>query len=318
MQAEAPYALTLEQREFFIANGYVGPFRVYDPDEAKALWKKMRPHVHDRSKAIYPNDPIDYDRHFDVPQLRLHVSRPQIVQKLQSLIGPDVLCWRSEFFPKYPGDAGTEWHQVESFAYASGIPQLVPTVRRHETPTELTVWTALSDVTTETACMKFMPGSHKRWFYDEKRQMKQFHGRTADSPFFGYSYDELKLDPNWTPDESQAAYVTMNAGEAVIFTARCMHGSLPIKSPRTMRIAVSSRYVSTDVRIYPDQMKINEHGAILDLSGWGAVLVAGVDEHALNRIRMTNVHGEPFVTRPRVKDLRPAKICFGADQWAPE
>ena len=263
---DAPFALSHEERESFIHNGFIGPFRVYDRDEAKAMWREIRARTNDRSKAIFPETPINYDRHFDVSHLSRHVGRPEIVEKLQCLVGPDVFCWRTEFFPKYPGDAGTEWHQVESFSYASGIPSLVPTVRREATPTELTVWTALSDVTTETACMKFMPGSHKRWFYDEKRQMKQFHGRTADSPFFGYSYDELKLDPNWEPDESSAVHMEMTAGEAVIFTARCMHGSLPNVSERDMRIGFASRYVSTDVKIYPDQTEIVEHGQKLDLA----------------------------------------------------
>ena len=52
-----------------------------------------------------------------------------IVEKLQSLFGQDILCWRTDFFPKFPGSKGTEWHQVETYKYTTGTSQIEPTIR---------------------------------------------------------------------------------------------------------------------------------------------------------------------------------------------
>lgn len=308
MQQSQPLLNEDEQR-FFQENGYFGPFKVYEEEEALDIWKRIRLKLLDNSKQLFTNTKINYDRHFDVTELAAHVSRPEIVNRIQGLIGPDILCWRTEFFSKMQGEPGTEWHQVESYAYASGKAALVPTVRREKTPMELTVWTALSEANKETGCMKFMPGSHKKWYFDEKKSLSPAaeYKDGKKTAFFGYHYAELKIDPNWEPDESQAVCLEMRPGEAVIFTARCMHGSLPNVSKRKMRVAFTSRYAPTDVRIYPDpddmardQDSFTEHGEVFDLSRHGSVLVSGADRYKHNRIRTENLIGDRFATLPAV------------------
>jgi non-heme Fe2+,alpha-ketoglutarate-dependent halogenase len=309
--------LTQKEREMFVADGVFGPFKVYDRAVAKEIGKEARIKAQDKTTAPYPDTEINYDRHIDVSVLSRHISAHPIVRRLQSLIGPDIFCWRSEFFPKYPGESGTEWHQVETYAYGSGVPSLVPTTRRAQTPTELTVWTALTDVPRESGPLKFLPGSHKKWAFRETERLSKFYGLSSNGGFFGYRYDELKIDPEWDPDEAACRVMEMDAGMAVVFTARCVHGSLPNTSTRHMRLGMATRYVPTDVKIYPDQTSFSEHGQFFDLAKWGAVLVAGQDDYKLNRVITQNVHGEPFVTHSRIEGLQTAKICVG-DQWAAE
>ena len=43
----------------------------------------------------------------DVPLLSEHVCRAEIVERLLDVLGPDILCWRTEFIPKPPGAEGT-------------------------------------------------------------------------------------------------------------------------------------------------------------------------------------------------------------------
>ena len=140
---------------------------------------------------------------------------------------------------------------------------------------------------------------------------------SADSDLGGMAPGKsiFKLDPNWAADEAKAKVMVMKAGEAVVFTARCMHGSLSNTSKRAMRLGMATRYVSTDVKIYPYEKSFEEHGQFFDLAKWGAVLVAGEDDYKLNRIITKNVHGDPFITHPRVEGMEIAKICAG-DQWA--
>ncbi|MFH9663534.1 phytanoyl-CoA dioxygenase family protein [Streptomyces sp. NPDC017248] len=86
-----------------------------------------------RSMAVYGDEAAEsgntnisnYDRHLDSTFLADHICRPEIVDRVRSVLGPDVLNWRTEFFPKYPGDEGTDWHQADTFANASGQPQIL-------------------------------------------------------------------------------------------------------------------------------------------------------------------------------------------------
>src|SRR6266481_2926820 len=130
---ERAYALTEEETARFRRDGFFGPFKVYEIDEMRASWQRERLNMLDRSHAAYTADAAmagntnisNYDRHLDMEFLARHITRPQIVDRVTSVLGPDVLCWPTEFFPKYPGDEGTDWHQAENFANASGTPQIL-------------------------------------------------------------------------------------------------------------------------------------------------------------------------------------------------
>ena len=49
---------------------------------------------------------INYDRHLDCDTLSRHVAQPEIVHKLRSLMGDDIMCWKTNIFEKEPGDSG--------------------------------------------------------------------------------------------------------------------------------------------------------------------------------------------------------------------
>ncbi len=296
---EARFNQTLQRdAHFFEKNGYVGPFKVYEEAEAKNLLQKIRTQSQSKDNALFDNN-VNYDRHFDIPELSQHIAHPAIVRRIRTLIGQDILCWRSEFFPKFPGDSGTEWHQVETYQYTTGKPQLVATVRREHTPMELTVWTAFSEANKANGCLKFMPGSHKKWYFDES--ITPTTGRedvydcvTSDTAFYGYNYEEFKIDKDWTANESEAVHLEMKPGEAVIFTARCMHASFPNSTTHSTRFAITGRYVPTDVRVYPELKEFHEHGGHFDLTKFGSVLVAGEDRYVHNPIRKKNNLGQHF------------------------
>ena len=118
--------LTQDELESFNQNGFIGPFKLYEPEEAKKLLHLIRMHNLNRDHILFDNE-VNYDRHFDIPELTQHISHPGIVNRIKSIIGEDILCWRTEFFPKFPGSSGTEWHQVANYQYATGTPMLEPT-----------------------------------------------------------------------------------------------------------------------------------------------------------------------------------------------
>jgi non-heme Fe2+,alpha-ketoglutarate-dependent halogenase len=299
------YGLSSDQLTKFRNDGYIGPFDLYDAEEIRQTYKKLRGEIFDRSRAIYQLEHTSrlagYDRHLDIDFFSQHIMRTEIVDKVTGILGPDIICWRSEMFPKYPGDEGTDWHQADTFAHASGEPQIIwPQNSRFGG--SLTVWTAVTDATEETGCLRFMPGTHEEMFYDESLGM-EYKPENVNAVekggmkrgFFGYDYRNLQKDPDFVPDESKAVSVPMHAGQFVIFWSTLMHASLPNVSKNKTRLGFTARYVPASVKVYPDTKTVNEYGTILDLEKFGVVQVAGKDEHKYNRVRTDSERGYRFV-----------------------
>jgi non-haem Fe2+, alpha-ketoglutarate-dependent halogenase len=310
-QALTGYGLTADELAGFHENGYFGPFTVYPVEEMTATWKRERLALLDRSHAIYGEEAAasgntniaNYDRHLDSTFLAGHVCHPAIVDKVRGVLGPDLLCWRTEFFPKYPGDEGTDWHQADTFANASGKPQIVwPGQLKGESGGTLTVWTAFTEASVETGCLQFIPGTHGEMRYDETKRMAYDADRINQAEkggvrrgFFGYDYRQLQIDPDWKPDESRAISRELRPGQAVLFWSTLQHASHPHAGLTSdPRLGFASRYVPTCVKIYPDTDVVEEYGGSVRLDKYGAVLVSGTDTYGYNPIATATTRGYPF------------------------
>lgn len=304
------FSLTQEELIKFHEQGYIGPFTLYQPEEMKALWQKERRHLLDRSMAVYQDEKAvsgitnisNYDRHLDVSFLADHICRPEIVDRVSSILGPNALCWRSEFFPKYPGDEGTDWHQADTFANASGSPQIV-WPEAEDFGGTITVWSAFTEATVDNGCLQFIPGTHRTMYYDESKRMhydpeqinKINEDKEVNRGFFGYDYRQLQIDPNWAPDESKSVSMVMQPGQFIIFWSTLMHASHPHSGKtKDMRLGYVSRYVPTSVKIYPDTEIVTEYGGSINLDKYGAVLVSGKNEFTHNRIATHTTRGKLF------------------------
>jgi len=279
----------------FAERGYIGPFTLWEPEQMTAWWKVQRKALldpaNDAVKAF--DNPVNYDRHLDIPGLSKLITEPEIVRRMQALIGQDILCWRTEFFPKNPGDSGTGWHQVETYAIGeTSTGMLQATEHSPGVPMELTCWVAFTEATRQNGCMKLIPGSHRQWRYDEHAPMA-WNGQARDNSFFGYNYDDIKIDKEWDPDQEDAMHVEMRPGQFIIFTARCIHGSNPNTSNR-QRMGFAIRVVPTHVRVYGGMTEFDEFGHHFDLGKHGCVVVSGRDQFGHNRLRNENAWGEPF------------------------
>jgi non-heme Fe2+,alpha-ketoglutarate-dependent halogenase len=309
-EESVPYSLSPEDLAQFHAWGYAGPFKVYEIDEMKAAWKNERRKLIDRSMAAYQDEAAqsgntniaNYDRHLDSTFLADHICRPEIVDRVASVLGPDVLCWRTEFFPKYPGDEGTDWHQADTFANASGTPQILWPEEVKRFGGTITVWTAFTEANEEMGCLQFIPGTQENMFYDETKRMhydpdsiNHAEKNGVRRGFFGYDYRQLQKDPHWKPDESKAVSMVMRPGEAIMFWSTLMHASHPhLGKTSDMRMGFAARYVPTCVRVYPDTDAIEEYGGRVRLDGYGAVLVSGQNEYSHNRMASHTTRGHEF------------------------
>ncbi len=305
------FTFSKEELEQFHDKGYAGPFELYERGQILKDLEKLKPKLLNTKNSIYKKEKgmsgvtniSNYDRHLDVDFLAEHICRPEIVERVASIVGKDVLCWRSEFFPKYPGDEGTDWHQAENFAAVAGDnkPQI-------EWPDgsgfqgTLTVWTAFTDSTIENGCMQLMPGTHKVMHYDETRKLDYEDSlinvtekNGVRRGFFGYDYRQLQKDPNWVPDESKAESIVLKAGQFIIFWSTLLHGSHPHSGKtQEMRLGYSGRYVPTCVKIFPYSDTLDEFGGEASLENHRNVLVSGVDDYGHNKFTSETVLGTPF------------------------
>ncbi|MGH3767400.1 MAG: chlorinating enzyme [Pseudonocardiaceae bacterium] len=306
------FSWTADELADFHRRGYAGPFTLYEPAEVKRIWRRERVRLMDRSAAVYQDTAAksgvtniaNYDRHLDNAFLADHICRPEIVDRVSAVLGPNVLCWRTEFFPKYPGDEGTDWHQADTFANASGSPQIL-WPQDTEFGGTITVWCAFTEASIDMGCLQFIPGTHRTMFYDETKRMhydptkvNSVEKEGARRGFFGYDYRELQIDPDWKPDETRAVSMEMAAGQFIMFWSTLMHASHPHSGKTNdMRMGFAARYVPSSVRVYPDTDVVEEYGGRVSLERYGSVVVRGRNEYPGNRIATHTTRGDRFVAQ---------------------
>jgi chlorinating enzyme len=130
--------LTEKDLKFFYDNGYLGPFDLIDPDEAKALQEHLV-NLYNQESKIYSYSRGDYefddptapdlakvirlelakrqghDRHLEDPTLLNLFKRPEITERCAQLLGSDIILWYSQFFQKPPHSNKTELHQESTW-----------------------------------------------------------------------------------------------------------------------------------------------------------------------------------------------------------
>jgi ectoine hydroxylase-related dioxygenase (phytanoyl-CoA dioxygenase family) len=151
------------------------------------------------------------------------VRHPRILDAVEDIIGPDILCWGSSFFIK---EARTHnfvsWHQDSTYW---GL----------EPPDVITAWVAFTDSTAANGAMRVIPGTH---------QMDQVPHRDTFRPDNLLSRgQEIMVDV----DEAQAVMMPLRAGEMSLHHVRLIHGSDPNPSD-DRRVGFAIRYIPTHVR----------------------------------------------------------------------
>ena len=150
------------------------------------------------------------------------IHMPSIVDCVEDLLGPDIMCWGTDMWVKEPNSPDfVSWHQDSRYWGIEGD--------------LLTAWIALSPATVESGCMRMLPGSH---LTDTMAHEDTFH-------------DDNMLTRGQTisdrVDESKAVNIEANTGEAVFFTYRIAHASHPNRS-NDRRIGIAVRYISPSAR----------------------------------------------------------------------
>ena len=216
-----PKLLPEGAKEAFARDGYWFPVRVMDAAEAAAYRARLEAYERTAGGPIASN--MRHKVHLLFTWAGALVRHPRILDAVEDLIGPDILCWTTNFFIKEPRDpAFVSWHQDSTYW---GL----------EPHDVVTAWLALSDAPVESGAMKFLPGSHLR---DQIPHRDTYHKDNLLT-----RGQEVAVDV----DERQAIDVPLKAGEISLHHIRLVHGSKP-NTTGNRRIGLAIRYIPTYVR----------------------------------------------------------------------
>jgi ectoine hydroxylase-related dioxygenase (phytanoyl-CoA dioxygenase family) len=201
-------------------DGYHFPIDVLSASETRELRDRLEAH------EAQSGGPIQGDRrhkaHLYLTWLNDLIRHPRIVDAVEDVLGPDLLCWSTSFFIKEPSDPGfVSWHQDATYWGLSS-------------PDVMTVWVAFTPANLVNGCMKFMPGSHL---------VQLEHRDTFDKDNLLSRGQEIAVKV----DDSKGVAVVLEPGQASLHHVLLAHGSAPNKST-DRRIGFAIRYIPTHVR----------------------------------------------------------------------
>lgn len=233
-----PKILSNEAVEQYHRDGYYFPVPVLGTDEAAHYRRCLERHEARTGKPLQGN--WRHKTHLIFTWADALVHHPKILDAVEDVIGPDILCWTTNFFIKEAHNPGfVSWHQDAT--YWGLDPDDV-----------ITAWVAFTDATPENGYMQFLPGSHK---VDQLP-----HVDTFDKDNLLSRGQEIAVEV----DKSKGVGVALKAGEMSLHHIKLVHGSEPNRSG-DRRIGLAIRYIPTYVR----QTKVRD----------SAMLVRGSDKY---------------------------------------
>ncbi len=159
-------------------------------------------------------------------QLHLHLrwaydlaTHPRVLDAVESVLGPDILVWTSQIFPKRPRDPSyVSWHQDGTY-WALDSTRVT------------TAWIALTDSRPDNGCVRVVAGSHRARILP--------HNETYAPDNLLSRGQEVAVDVA----EEDATDLVLDAGELSLHHVNIIHGSQPNRSDRP-RVGFAIRYIT--------------------------------------------------------------------------
>ena len=233
-----PKLLSPAAVEAYRRDGYYAPVRVMPAAEAHSVRLALEAHEAQAGQPLQGN--MRHKTHLLFTWADALVHHPAVLDAIEDAIGPDILCWTTNFFIKEAASPGfVSWHQDST--YWGLDPDEV-----------ITAWVALTEVTAENGYMQVIPGSHK---IDQLPHVDTFHKDNLLS-----RGQEIAVEV----DRSKAVGLALHPGEISLHHIKLVHGSDANRS-NDRRIGLAIRYIPTCVR----QTKVRD----------SAMLVRGTDKY---------------------------------------
>ena len=219
-------ALSKTQISTYNEQGFLSPIDVFTREQTQDLRIELEQieRAHDQGAGGHDlNQFFRINGQIVLPFLANLARAPRILDCVSSILGDNLLVWSVELFIKEAGsDKVVSWHQDLTY-WGMG-----------ETDEELTAWLALSDVSVDAGCMRFIPGSHKGKIVE--------HADTFDEGNL-LSRGQQIADV----DEAKAQHSPLKPGQMSFHHGRVFHASGKNAS-QDRRIGVAIRYVTPNVR----------------------------------------------------------------------
>ncbi|MEM7616386.1 MAG: phytanoyl-CoA dioxygenase family protein [Pseudomonadota bacterium] len=214
----APKVLSRADIAQYNVQGFVQPFDVFPTPEIE----RIRSYVDGLITAMGPAGSYGINCY----QARMAglwdlATAPRILDLVEDLIGPDILCWASAILSKKPHDPkAVPWHQDAAFWKLSPA-------------RTVTVWLAIDDADEQNSAMRFIPGTHDKGVMKVQTTGEEavFHMETAGAEALGEPFTN-----------------SLRAGQVSLHADMLVHGSLANTSDRR-RCGLTLRYCPPEVRI---------------------------------------------------------------------
>jgi non-haem Fe2+, alpha-ketoglutarate-dependent halogenase len=212
--------LTEHQLGEYQQDGFLFPFPVLSDPETATLRRRV-----EELEAREGRLPARINRkpHLLLTWLNELIRHPRILDPVEDILGPNLLCWGSGFFTKNPHDpARVTWHQDATYWGLSK-------------PDVVTAWVAFTPSTRANGCMRVVPGTHSL------RQLP--HNETYAPDNLLSRGQEIAVEV----DESKAVDIELAPGQMSLHHVLLVHGSEPNASD-FRRVGFAIRYVPTYVK----------------------------------------------------------------------
>jgi non-heme Fe2+,alpha-ketoglutarate-dependent halogenase len=160
--SHSPRTLTLDQVRFYNEQGFLTGLRAFRDDQVRTNrdnFDRILQKFLDEGKDSYAIDRYQ-DKFSAIYDIAIS---PGILDYLEDIIGPNIICWATHYFCKLPGDdKGVSWHQDCSYW------ALTPSKT-------VTVWLAIDAADRENGCMRVIPRSHLHGHFDWKESDQAEH-----------------------------------------------------------------------------------------------------------------------------------------------
>ncbi len=211
--------LSAAQVEQFKRKGYVFPLDILDGKESADLRRRLEAYEATQGGKLAPGQRAK--SHLIFKWLDDLIRDPRILDPIEQLIGPNILCWNTIFWIK---DVGSEsfvsWHQDTRYWGLSS-------------PDVITAWLALSPASVESGCMRVMPCTHR--------------GEVMPHEDRYHNDNMLTRGQEITEgiDDKKAVYMPLKTGQVSFHNYRLAHSSGPNRAP-DRRIGISMHFMPPD------------------------------------------------------------------------
>jgi non-heme Fe2+,alpha-ketoglutarate-dependent halogenase len=215
-----PKSLTQAQIAAYEREGYLAPVPVMSAADARTLRATLET-IEAGTGGPLRGD-LRHKAHLLFPFLAELIRHPAILDAVEDLLGPDLLCWNTNFFIKEAETPSfVSWHQDSTYWGLSA-------------PDVCTAWVALTLSNLDNGAMAVIPKSHT---------IDQIpHRDTFDRHNLLTRGQEVAVEV----DEKEAMPLVLLPGEMSLHHVRLVHGSPPNPSP-DRRIGFAIRYIPTRI-----------------------------------------------------------------------